>query len=91
MASKTEGKAKHERIKFVSPSGHVMFCLFYRYWWNSYIKHNFFYSFSEQQNSAIKVVKLWKVWTQELSSGNLSQNACHKNAMKLWYKVIKEK
>ena len=29
--------------KFVSPSGHVMFCLFYRYWWNSYIKHNFFY------------------------------------------------
>ena len=42
MASKTEGKAKHEKIKFVSPSGHVMFCLFYRYWWNTYIKHNFF-------------------------------------------------
>ena len=25
----------HSKIKFVSPSGHVMFCLFYRYWWNS--------------------------------------------------------
>ena len=24
------------RKKFVFPSGHVMFCLFYRYWWNSY-------------------------------------------------------
>ena len=22
---------QHEKIKFVSPSGHVMFCLFYRY------------------------------------------------------------
>ena len=32
---------QHEKIKFVSPSGHVMFCLFYRCWWNSYIKHNF--------------------------------------------------
>ena len=29
--------------KFVSPSGHAMFCLFYRCWRNSYIKHNFFY------------------------------------------------
>ena len=33
---------QHEKMKFVSPSGHVMFCLFYRYRWNSYIKHNFF-------------------------------------------------
>ena len=32
---------EHEKIKFVSPSGRVMFCLFYSYWWNSYIKHNF--------------------------------------------------
>ena len=32
---------QHKKIKFVSPSGHVMFCLFYRYWWNSYIKNNF--------------------------------------------------
>ena len=32
---------QHEKIKFVSPSGHVMFCLFCRYWWNSYIKHDF--------------------------------------------------
>ena len=22
---------QHEKMKFVSPSGHVMFCLFYRY------------------------------------------------------------
>ena len=43
---------QHEKIKFASPSGHVMFCLFYRYWWNSYIKHNFFYSLSKQRNSA---------------------------------------
>ena len=28
---------QHEKIKFVSPSGHVMFCLFYRYWWNTRI------------------------------------------------------
>ena len=28
--------------KIVSPSGHIMFCLFSRYWWNSYIKDNFF-------------------------------------------------
>ena len=32
----------HEVIKFVSPSSHVMFCLFYRDWWNFHIKHNFF-------------------------------------------------
>ena len=35
---------QHKKIKFVSPSGHVMFCLFYRYWWNSYIKHNLLYT-----------------------------------------------
>ena len=52
-----ESYFQHEKIKFVSPSGHVMFCLCYRYWWNSYIKDNFFlYSSLKQQNSAIKVV-----------------------------------
>ena len=45
---------QHSKIKFVSPSGHAMFCLFYRYWWNSYIKHNFLNSFSKQQNSKRK-------------------------------------
>ena len=25
---------QHSKIKFVSPSGHVLFCLFYLYWWN---------------------------------------------------------
>ena len=40
---------QHEKIKFVSPSGHVMFCLFYRYWWNSYIKHNFFFHFRNSE------------------------------------------
>ena len=34
---------QHSKIKFVSLSGHVMFFLFYRYWWNSYIKDNFFF------------------------------------------------
>ena len=34
---------QHKKIKFVSPIGHVMFCLFYRCWRNSYIKHNFFW------------------------------------------------
>ena len=53
---------QHSKIKFVAPSGHIMFCLFYRYWWNSYIKDNlFFYSFSKQQNSAIKVVTYRKM------------------------------
>ena len=35
----------HEKIKFVSPRSHVMFCLFYRYWWNFQVKHNFFIHF----------------------------------------------
>ena len=41
--SEQEGEKyfQHEKIKFVSPSGHVMFCLLNRYWWNSYIKDNF--------------------------------------------------
>ena len=54
---------QHKEITFISPSGHVTFCLFYRYWWNSYIKHNlfFFNSFSKQQNSAIKVVTYRKL------------------------------
>ena len=34
---------QHSKIKFVAPSGHIMFCLFYRYWWNSYIKDNLFF------------------------------------------------
>ena len=53
---------QHEKIKFVFPNGLVMFCLFYRYWWNSYIKHNsFVYSFWKQQNSTIKVVTYRKM------------------------------
>ena len=36
---------QREKRKFVSPSGHEMFLLFYRYWWNSYIKHNCFFFF----------------------------------------------
>jgi len=44
---------QHEKIKFVSPSGHVMFCLLYRYWWNFHLKDNFFYSFSKQQKVVI--------------------------------------
>ena len=51
---------QHVKIKFVSPSGHVKFCLFYRYCWNSYIKQ-FFYSFSKQHNRAIKVVTYHKM------------------------------
>ena len=43
LSSSGESICQHEKIKFVSPSGHGMFCLFYRYWWNSYIKHNFFF------------------------------------------------
>ena len=56
---------QHEKIKFVSPSGHVIFCLFYRYWWNSNIKHNFFYSFSKQQNSTIKWSSIAKCVSQK--------------------------
>ena len=52
---------QHDKIKFVSPSGHVTFSLFYRYWWKSYIKHNFLNSFSKQQNGAIKVVTCRKM------------------------------
>ena len=52
---------QHSKIKFVSLSGHVIFCLFYRCWWNSYIKHNFFYLFSKKQNSATKVVTYRKM------------------------------
>ena len=47
-----------------------MLCLFYRYWSNSYIQHNFF--FIHFQNS--KIV--------QFRSGHLTQNACHKNVMK---------
>ena len=43
LSSSAESICQHEKIKFVSLSGHGMFCLFYRYWWNSYIKHNFFF------------------------------------------------
>ena len=32
-------KCHHEKIKFVSPRGRVMFCLFHRYRWNFHIKH----------------------------------------------------
>ena len=35
------------KIKFVSPKRHIMFCLFCSYWWNSYIKDNFFLFFNE--------------------------------------------
>ena len=41
-SERSERYFQHEKIKFVSSSGHVMFCLFYRYWWKSYIKHNFY-------------------------------------------------
>ena len=46
---------QHSKIKFVSLSGHVIFCLFYRCWWNSYIKHNFF--FIHFRNSKIVQLK----------------------------------
>ena len=58
---------QHEKIKFVSPSGHVRFCLFYRYWWNSYIKHYFLPIFACQKN----VIKLgYKVIKEKLNKNN---------------------
>ena len=52
---------QHEKIKVVSPSGHVMFCLFHRYWWNSYIKHNFFFSANLPEcSSSSEKVSIWK-------------------------------
>ena len=56
---------QHEKIKVVSPSDHVMFCLFHRYWWNSYIKHNFF-SFGKSSWMFFKLgksidVKIWQL------------------------------
>ena len=48
-------------LKFVSPSGNVMFCLCYRYWQNFHVKHSFFYSFSKHQSSAIKAVTYRKM------------------------------
>ena len=45
---------QHEKIKFIYSSNHVMFCLFYRYWWNFYIKDNFLIHF---QNSKIVQLK----------------------------------
>ena len=60
--SEQEGEKyfQHEKIKFVSPSGHVMFCLFNRYWWNSYINYLFKFIL-KQLNSAIKVVTYRKI------------------------------
>ena len=54
----------HKKMKFViSPSSHVIFCLFYRYWWKFYIKDNsFINSFSKQQNRAIKVLTYRKTF-----------------------------
>ena len=74
--------AKHEKIKLASPSDRVMFCLFYRYWWNFHIKHNC--SFSKQQNIAIKAVilktfvnkgdkMLQIIFTQSYDLGNLPE------------------
>ena len=68
---------QHEKIKFVSPSGHVMFCLFYRYWWNSYIKHNFF--FIHFRNSKIVQLK----WSPRRNKDNNTYIFCSKVVSKL--------
>ena len=49
--------------KFVSPSGHVMFCLLYKYWWNVPIKNNFFKF----------IFKMAKKWSLNLTN-NLQKN-----------------
>ena len=36
------GRASIEDITWPHGDTNFIFCLFYRYWWNSYIKHNFF-------------------------------------------------
>ena len=43
---------QYEKIKSVSPSGHVIFCLFYRYRLNFHIK-NFLIHFRNSQNSHV--------------------------------------
>ena len=50
-----------QMIKFVSPSGHAMLCLLYRYWWNAQIKQFFIFIF-----------KKLKKWSPKLSPS--SQN-----------------
>ena len=58
---------QHEKIKFVSPSGHVMFCLLCRYCWNVQIV----FSFSKWWKSGHQPLKhaccatwnkIWKLW-----------------------------
>ena len=45
ILSSSERYFQHEEIKSVSPSSHVMFCLFYRCWWNFHIKQLFLFIF----------------------------------------------
>ena len=59
LSSSAESICQHEKIKFVSPSGHGMFCLFYRYWWNSYIKHNFFFGKYSWMFFKLGKVSIW--------------------------------
>ena len=40
---------QHVKIKFVSPSSHVMFCLLYRYWWNFHLKTTSFIHFRDSK------------------------------------------
>ena len=57
---------QREKRKFVSPSGHEMFLLFYRYWWNSYIIHNcFFFHFRNSKILQLKWSPIAKCLSQK--------------------------
>ena len=81
---------QHEKIKVVSPSGHVMFCLFHRYWWNSYIKHNFFFSANLPEcSSSSEKVSMWKFGSSSRKSP-VTVPSSHLEAI-LWMKFQKNR
>ena len=66
-------RVEHERIKFISTSGHVIFCLLYKHRINSCEKGAIYYvAITRVISSRVKITYYLHVWRYEVFAGKLT-------------------
>ena len=67
-------RVDHEKIKFISISGHVIFCLLYKHQWNTKPFYFYFYyvTITTVISSHVKITCYLHVWRYEVFAGKLT-------------------
>ena len=66
-------RVEHEKIKFISTTGHVIFCLLYKHWINSCEKGAIYYvTITMVISSRVKITCYLHLWRYEVFAGKLT-------------------